>query len=152
MGNSSNPKRIERGFSEDHRGSIEYFNDVDLSKYKRFYIVSNPVQGTVRAWHGNQKEGKLIKVLEGVFLVGSVGIDNWDEPSENLKPDLFEIQKDSDLLYIPPGCANGAMNLVPESSIVYFSTSNLEESIEDDYRFDSKLWDPWTSRGGVIFE
>ena len=64
MGNSSSPKRIERGFSEDHRGSIEYFNDLDLSKYKRFYIVNNPVQGTVRAWHGHQKEGKLIKVLE----------------------------------------------------------------------------------------
>ena len=49
MENSSSPKRIGRGFSEDHRGSIEYFNDVDLSKYKRFYIVNNPVQGTVRA-------------------------------------------------------------------------------------------------------
>ena len=152
MGKSSSPKRIKRGFSEDHRGSVEYFNDVDLSEYKRFYIVNNPVQGTVRAWHGHQKEGKLIKVLDGVFLVGSVAIDKWDKPSESLEPELFEIKKNSDLLYIPPGYANGAMNLASDSSIMYFSTAHLDESIEDDYRFDSKFWDPWTERGGVVFE
>ena len=152
MGKSSSPKRIKRGFSEDHRGSIEYFNDVDLSEYKRFYIVNNPVQGTVRAWHGHQKEGKLIKVLDGVFLVGSVAIDKWDKPSESLEPELFEIKKNSDLLYIPPGYANGAMNLASDSSVMYFSTAHLDESIEDDHRFDSKFWDPWTGRGGVVFE
>ena len=129
------PSLIDRGFSEDYRGSVEYCNDIDLSFFKRFYFTHNPKQGTVRAWHGHQKEGKLIKVLDGVFLVGSVAIDKWDKPSESLEPELFEIKKYSDLLYMPPGYANGAMNLVPESSIVYFSTSNLEESIEDDYRF-----------------
>ena len=146
------PSQFERGFSEDHRGSVEFYNNIDLSYFKRFYMVSNPKEGTVRAWHGHKNEGKLIKVTKGNFLVGAVKIDNWDSPGKDLPVELFEINTETGLLYIPPGYANGAMNLVPESSIVYFSTSNLEESIKDDYRFDSKLWDPWTSRGGVIFE
>ena len=146
------PSQFERGFSEDHRGSVEFYNDIDLSLFKRFYVVSNPKRGTVRAWHGHKNEGKLIKVIEGNFLIGVVKIDNWGKPSKELKLDLFEVNPDGDLLYVPPGYANGAMNLVPNSSIMYFSTAHLDDSKEDDYRFDSKFWDPWTDRGGIVFE
>ena len=146
------PSQFERGFSEDHRGSVEFYNNIDLSYFKRFYMVSNPKEGTVRAWHGHKNEGKLIKVTEGNFLVGAVKIDNWDRPGKDLPVELFEINTEAGLLYIPPGYANGAMNFSPESNIMYFSTSHLDDSIEDDYRFDSKFWDPWTERGGVIFE
>jgi len=150
--NIEQPYPIKKGFSEDHRGSVEFYNDLDLSIFKRFYVVNNPKQGTVRAWHGHKMEGKLIKVTEGSFLVGAIKIDNWDSPSKELKLELFEINTNTGLLYIPPQYANGAMNLVPNSSIMYFSTSHLSASIKDDYRFESKFWDPWTERGGVIFE
>ena len=146
------PSQFERGFSEDHRGSVEFYNSIDLSYFKRFYVVSNPKKGTVRAWHGHKNEGKLIKVIKGNFLVGTVEIDNWDSPSKDLELKLFEVNTDTGLLYIPTGYANGAMNLASDSSIMYFSTAHLDESIEDDYRFDSKFWDPWTERGGVVFE
>ena len=152
MKNIKQPSQFERGFSEDHRGSVEFYNNIDLSYFKRFYMVSNPKEGTVRAWHGHKNEGKLIKVTEGNFLVGAVKIDNWDSPGKDLPVELFEINTEAGLLYIPPGYANGAMNFAPESSILYFSTARLHDSIEDDYRFDSKFWDPWTKRGGVIFE
>ena len=46
---------------------------------------------------------------------------------------------ESDILFIPSGYANGAMSLSDESTVMYFSTSNLEESMDDDYRFDSKI-------------
>tara|TARA_B100000953_G_C17756669_1_gene337575 strand:+ start:42 stop:500 length:459 start_codon:yes stop_codon:yes gene_type:complete len=146
------PSQFERGFSEDHRGSVEFYNNIDLSYFKRFYMVSNPKEGTVRAWHGHKYEGKLIKVTKGNFLVGAVKIDNWDSPGKDLPVELFEINTEAGLLYIPPGYANGAMNFAPDSCIMYFSTAHLDDSIEDDYRFDSKFWDPWTGRGGVIFE
>ena len=84
--------------------------------------------------------------------MGAIKIDNWDSPSKELELELFEINTNTGLLYIPPQYANGAMNLVPNSSIMYFSTSHLIASIKDDYRFESKFWDPWTERGGVIFE
>ena len=146
------PSQFERGFSEDHRGSVEFYNNIDLSYFKRFYMVSNPKEGTVRAWHGHKNEGKLIKVTKGNFLVGAVKIDNWDSPGKDLPVELFEINTEEGLLYIPPGYANGSMNFAPESNIMYFSTAHLDDSIEDDYRFDSKFWDPWSGRGGVVFE
>ena len=146
------PYLIEKGFAEDHRGSVEFYNDLDLSIFKRIYIVNNPKEGTVRAWHGHKKEGKLIKTTRGSFLVGALKIDNWDNPSKELELELFEINTNTGLLYIPPGYVNGAMNLVPNSSVIYFSTSHLSDSIKDDFRFESKFWDPWTKRGGVIFE
>ena len=147
-----NLERYERGFSEDHRGNVEFFNELNLSDYKRFYTVTNPKIGTVRAWHGHKNEKKLIKVLSGKFLVGVIEIDDWENPDKTIDPEMVEMDINSDLLSIPEGYANGAMNLEENSKIMYFSSSTLEDSLSDDYRFDSKYWDPWTSNGGELFE
>ena len=58
----------------------------------------------------------------------------------------------SGVLFIPPGFANGAINLEPNSKIMYFSSLNLEESKEDDYRFDPKYWNPWDEYSPEIYE
>ena len=46
MNTSEKPIIFEKGLSEDHRGSLEYYNDLALNEFKRFYIVSNPKRGT----------------------------------------------------------------------------------------------------------
>ena len=56
MNSSEKPIIFEKGESEDHRGSLEYYNDLSLDEFKRFYIVRNPKRGTVRAWHGHKVE------------------------------------------------------------------------------------------------
>ena len=85
-------------------------------------------------------------------MVGVVEIDNWESPDKSLKHHSFEMNAESDILFIPSGYANGAMSLSDDSTVMYFSTSNLEESLDDDFRFDSKYWDIWTEKGGVLFE
>ena len=45
-----------------------------------------------------------------------------------------------------------AINLVNESSIMYFSSLTLEDSKNDDYRFDSQFWNPWTDYSPEIYE
>jgi dTDP-4-dehydrorhamnose 3,5-epimerase len=47
-------------------------------------------------------------------------------------------------LYLPPGYANGLMTLSPETRIMVFSTSTLQESLGDDIRFEARFWNPWT--------
>ena len=79
------PTLFEKGESTDHRGSLEYYNTLNLDVFKRFYIVSNPTKGTVRAWHGHKIEAKLIKVIKGEFVVGAVKINDWDNPSLEIK-------------------------------------------------------------------
>ena len=61
--------------------------------FRRLYIVSNPVDRTVRAWHGHKIESKLVKVLKGKFLVCTVKIDNWDNPDKNALIDEIEMIK-----------------------------------------------------------
>jgi dTDP-4-dehydrorhamnose 3,5-epimerase len=35
------------------------------------------------------------------------------------------------------------MSLTDDTKIMFFSTSSLEESLNDDFRFDSRFWNPW---------
>ena len=152
MNNISEPTYFEKGFAEDHRGSLEFYNDIKLDEFKRFYIVNNPKKGTVRAWHGHKIEAKLVKVLKGEFVVCTVKIDNWDNPDKNALIDEIEMDQDSGILFIPPGFANGAINLIPDSKVMYFSSLSLEESIKDDHRFNSNFWDPWDKYSPEIYE
>ena len=84
MNNISEPTYFEKGFAEDHRGSLEFYNDLKLDNFKRFYIVNNPKKGTVRAWHGHKIEAKLVKVLKGEFVVCTIKIDNWESPNKGI--------------------------------------------------------------------
>ncbi len=152
MQNIAEPLLIEKGEAKDNRGSVEFYNSLNLDMFRRLYIVSNPVDRTVRAWHGHKIESKLVKVLKGKFLVCTVKIDNWDNPDKNALIDEIEMDQDSGILYIPPGYANGAINLVSDSKVMYFSSLNLEESIKDDHRFNSNFWDPWDKYSPEIYE
>jgi len=46
-------------------------------------------------------------------------------------------------LYIPAGFANGFMSLTSDTQIIFFSTSTIDESKGDDFRFDARYWDIW---------
>ena len=152
MSTLEKPIIFERGVSEDHRGSLEYYNNLSLDEFKRFYIVRNPKRGTVRAWHGHKVESKLIKVLQGIFIVCLIKIDNREKPSKNIEILEYEFNNDSGLIYVPPGYANGAMNVASDSEIMYFSNLSLEESAKDDIRFKSNYWDPWEKYSPEIYE
>ena len=138
--------------TKDFRGSLEYYNSLDLDRYKRFYIVNNPQIGTVRAWHGHKIESKLVKVIKGNFCIFTIKIDNWENPSKDLIPSKYEMNENSGILYIPPGYANGAINTEANSQIMYFSSMNIEDSKKDDHRFESKFWNPWKEYSPEIYE
>ena len=152
MGNTNEPFIYEIGEAVDHRGSLEYYNDLTISNYKRFYIVKNPTRGTVRAWHGHKKEAKLVKVLKGEIALYLIKVENWDNPSKDIEPYLYKLNENSGIVYVPPGFANGAINLVNNTNIMYFSSSTLEESKNDDFRFDPKYWNVWKQYSPEIYE
>jgi dTDP-4-dehydrorhamnose 3,5-epimerase len=136
--------QVPGGKAFDDRGSLTFINDLDLSQFKRFYIVENHTRGFIRAWHGHKKEAKAVVVVSGAALVAAVKIDNWDSPSENLQIErvVLSAEKPGALL-IPAGYANGFMTLTESAKVMFFSTSSLEESAGDDFRFDARLWNPW---------
>ncbi len=138
------PHLIEGGLSVDDRGQVVFINDFNFKDVKRFYMVSNHSANFVRAWHAHKKEAKYVLVTQGAAILGAVAIDNWDEPSKDAEVHRFVLsaQRPS-VLYIPAGYANGFMTLTPDTQLMFFSTSTLEESKGDDFRYEARYWHIW---------
>jgi dTDP-4-dehydrorhamnose 3,5-epimerase len=132
------------GLAVDDRGALGFVNDADLQDVRRFYTVTNHTAGFVRAWHGHQRERKLVTVVAGSALVCAVRVDDWDNP-DAAAPVVRHVLSASapSVLEIPAGYANGAMSLTADVTLLYLSTSTLSESHGDDIRFPSRFWDPW---------
>jgi dTDP-4-dehydrorhamnose 3,5-epimerase len=128
----------------DDRGEVAFVNNFKLDGVKRFYLVSNHKSGFVRAWHAHRREAKYVIAVEGAALVGTVRVDNWENPSKHMSPSRFVLtSKNPSVLRIPAGYAHGFMSLTENCKLIFFSTSTLEESKSDDIRFNSRYWDIW---------
>ena len=138
------PFIINGDLSADDRGELMFINQFNMELVKRFYVVSNHKQGFIRAWHAHKYESKYVFVVNGTALISTVQIDDWDNPSSDLAIDKFVLTaKKPSILYIPNGFANGFKTLSTDTKIIFFSTSTLKDSIDDDYRFDAYKWNPW---------
>jgi len=138
------PAVMSGGLAVDDRGEVGFVNDFNFQGVKRFYTVSNHRTGFIRAWHGHKNESKYVTAVLGSAIVAAVRIDDWKNPSPALTVDRFVLSaKKPSVLFIPAGYANGFMSLTDDLKLMFFSTSTLEESAGDDFRFDSRLWDPW---------
>ncbi len=137
-------KLIKGGLSVDDRGTVSFVNDFNFENVKRFYSVENHKNGFIRAWHAHKNEAKYVLAVKGSALVCAVEIDNWENPSKELNVHRFVLsEKSPSVLYIPKGFANGFMSLSEDAKLLFFSTSTLQESLNDDFRFDAKYWNPW---------
>ena len=138
------PFIINGDLSVDDRGELMFVNQFNMELVKRFYVVSNHKQGFIRAWHAHKFESKYVFIVNGTALISTVQIDDWNNPSSDLAIDKFVLTaKKPSILYIPNGYANGFKTLSSDTKIIFFSTSTLGDSIDDDYRFDAYKWNPW---------
>lgn len=138
------PRLIEGGLAVDDRGRVAFVNDFDFVGVKRFYIVTNHASGFVRAWHAHRREAKYVFIVRGAAVVGAVAIDNWEQPSKDAKVHRYVLSANRPaILYIPAGYANGFMSLTPDTQMIFFSTSTIEEARIDDVRYDARYWDIW---------
>ena len=127
---------IPGGSHTDHRGTIRYVNEFDFACVKRFYAITHPDTGIVRAWQGHRLETKYFFVTTGSFVVSWVEIDDWEAPSAELPVSTTILKADqSGILVVAPGYANGFRALEPNSTMVVFSDRTLKETSNDDYRW-----------------
>jgi dTDP-4-dehydrorhamnose 3,5-epimerase len=128
---------IQGGVAVDDRGSVRFVNDFNFKDVKRFYQVQNHRQGFIRAWHGHQHEAKYVYVVQGSALVGAANMTTQ-------VVDKFVLSAQSPkVLYIPSGYANGFKTLEENTIILFFSTSDLKDSLNDDIRFPYDKWNIW---------
>jgi dTDP-4-dehydrorhamnose 3,5-epimerase-like enzyme len=138
------PHIFNGGLAVDDRGETAFVNEFNFEGVRRFYIISNHKAGFVRAWHAHKHEAKYVTAVSGEAIVGVVKIDNWEKPSKDLSVERYVISsKKPQVLYIPPGYANGFMSLTSDLKLIFFSTSTLQESVGDDIRYDARYWDIW---------
>ena len=140
----SEPLVIAGGRATDDRGALGFINGFELSEFKRFYTVENHEVGFIRAWHGHLKEAKAILVLRGSALVCAVKMTDTERPSkdEPVKRVVLSSSNTSALV-IPSGYANGFKTLSADALVLVFSSTTLDESLNDDYRFPFDYWNPW---------
>ena len=138
------PKLIHGGMSVDQRGYVGYCNDFQFAGIQRFYTVENFYTQQVRAWHGHRQEHKYVLCTQGAALVAAVPIDDWEHPDKDSAVWTKVLTgMMGDIYHIPPGHANGFMSLEPDTHLIFFSTSTLEESSQDDIRYTWDYWNPW---------
>jgi dTDP-4-dehydrorhamnose 3,5-epimerase-like enzyme len=128
---------IEGGITSDERGTVSFVNDFHFDHVKRFYIIKNITKGFIRAWHGHRKEGKYVYVVTGSALVGAVNLETGVTYKYILEAAAPQI------LYIPPGFANGFQSLTDDTQVMFFSTNTLEESLSDSIRYPYNQWNIW---------
>ena len=141
MSSNNIPIIIEGGIAKDERGQLTFVNGFDMNEVKRFYMVENSSLDVIRAWHGHEKEAKYVFVVSGSALVAAVFLDDLKEPNKENKIHKYILTAEKpQILYIPGRHANGFKVLEPGTKVKFFSTSTLEESKNDDYRFPIDYW------------
>ncbi|MET3112945.1 dTDP-4-dehydrorhamnose 3,5-epimerase-like enzyme [Pedobacter sp. CG_S7] len=137
------PEFIIGGNHCDKRGQLSFVNDFSLQQVKRFYHIHHPDINVIRAWQGHQIEQKWFYVLEGSFDIVLVKPDDWTQPSKDLEVIHYRITALSGVLHVPSGYANGFKAVLPNSKMIVFSDATVEQSNNDNYRFDQNMWFDW---------
>lgn len=132
---------LDGGLAVDDRGTVSFCNNFDFKGVKRFYKIENFDKSVIRAWHGHVKEGKYVYVVKGSIVLGAVPMDDTKAPNKQNKVNRYVLSgRKPSIVFIPPGYANGFRILEEETQILFFSTSTLDESKGDDYRFPADYW------------
>lgn len=130
------PNIIKGNCHSDQRGFLFYNNDFDASAIKRIYIIENKTTDFVRGWQGHKIEQRWYSCISGKFKIELVQIDNWENPSKDLKINNFVIESEKlDLLYVPNGYISSIQSLEPNSKLLIMADYLLGE-LNDEFRFD----------------
>jgi len=147
LGKQLEPLLINGAAHKDHRGTVAYVNDFNMSPIKRMYTITHTSTTVVRAWQAHKIEAKYFKCSKGRFVIAIVPIKDWNTPDVNSKPEVFILQADKNqVLCVPKGHANGFKALEANSELLVFSDQDLDSAKNDKYRFDQDLWMYWSKK------
>jgi len=130
------PKIITGGSHFDNRGVLKFNNFFDASEVKRIYTIENTETIFVRGWQGHRIEQRWFSVLQGSFKIRLIAVDNWKNPSRDLKSLSFIINTEKlDVLHVPQGYVSSIQSLEEGSKLLVMADYMLGV-LQDEYRFD----------------
>jgi len=134
-------KQIQGSNFTDERGSLNFFNDFDMTEIVRMYEIAPGDTNTVRGWQAHRQEKKWFYCNAGSFVMNLILVDDFDNPSKNIQPEKFILEaKNPSVLEISGGYATAFQAQTQNSKLLVFSNFSLEESKNDDFRFPVEMW------------
>jgi len=133
---------VLKGFTHrDARGTLSYNNNLDISAFKRLYVIENSLEQPFRGWHGHEFESKIFITLVGKIRFGAVRVRDWSKPDPDQKPITAELEgSDLDAFFVPGGYANSISSLDIGARALVLSSANLKNSVLDDHRITPDFW------------
>jgi len=130
------PKIITGGSHSDTRGTVRFNNSFDATAIKRIYLIENKETTFVRGWQGHRIEQRWFSVLQGSFKIELIAIDNWENPSRDLKSSSFIVNAETlHVLHVPQGYVS-SIQALEEGAKLLAMADYLLGAIQDEYRFD----------------
>ena len=134
-------KEIPLNLFEDYRGKLFHNNSFDMTDIKRQYIIETSDTMSLRGWQGHQIERKWFFCIRGQFKVHVVAVQDFKNPDMETNPDSFVLDAAQPrLLSVNQGSATALRALQDNSSLLVFSDMTVENSKQDDYRFNIDTW------------
>lgn len=138
------PMLISGGSFEDERGRLDFINDFNAEEIKRIYFTTHPETSTIRAWQGHKVESRWFICVQGSFQIKIIKIDDWENPSEDLKVHSYQLDSGKPkVLFVPEGCVNGFKAEEANSKLMIMSDYGMNEIEDDQVRFDKEKWNQW---------
>lgn len=136
---------IEGEIFNDHRGQISSMNTFKFGEVERYYFIHHPDASIIRGWHAHQFEKKWFQCVKGSFSLAFVKIDDWDNPSKDLTPEIFELSEaKSEIICLPEGYANCIKAHEKDSVLMVFSGKRIPEAYDDSWRYEANTWVDWS--------
>lgn len=136
---------IEGDIFKDERGRINTVNSFNFEDVRRCYMIKNASTDIVRGWNGHKCERKWFYCIKGSFALALVEIDDWNAPSHDLVPKVYQLNENhSRIVAVPAGYANCMKALEEDSIMIVYSDKTLEEASNDNWKFDKDLWVNWS--------
>lgn len=124
----------------DHRGAVFFNNQIDITKAKRIYIITNATTSIERGWQAHKIESRWFLALSGSFEIKLVKIDDFINPSDDLTSMKYILDATTfDCLFVEPGYATSIKALEESSKLLVLSDFTLNE-VDDKYAYNSKKW------------
>ena len=129
----------------DNRGLITSNNSFNLNEIKRMYTIYQLSTKVIRACQRHLLETKYFKCIKDEFIVTWKGLAN-NFPRISDKDPEFKILNDNcnQIIKILNVYADGVKAREKNSSILVFSDFELNESLNNEIRFDKNLWLVWS--------
>ncbi|MGE0090583.1 MAG: WxcM-like domain-containing protein [Bacteroidales bacterium] len=141
----NNINRIQGEIHSDDRGIILSFNNFTFEKIVRSYTLIHRETNTKRGWNAHKFESKWFHCIKGSFFLVFIAIDNWEDPSDNLVPQVFYVsEKINELIHLPPGYASCIKAENEDSVLTVYSDKTFHESLNDSWKY-SFSWFNWNN-------